>query len=161
MVISAPDKPFEGLIIIGLAIERCHVIDGALARIYFRLSGSPPLGWSYVFTQVWQAAVPTKKRQAGVEGDAIWLECQPEEIPEGYLEDLKKVVAQANERFMESVRLQALNAETRARLEAKFLSQLKDLNRTLYPPKEPVAVTGSTGWLRDLWAGLLSLVRRR
>lgn len=160
MVISAPDRAFTGLSITGLALEHCHVIEGSLARIYFRLSGTPPLGWSYVFTQVWQATVPTKKRQAGVEADAIWLECAPEEIAGGYLEDLKNVVVQANEKFLDSVRQQALNAETRARLEAEFLSQLEDLNRTLYPKKEPVAPTGSAGWLRDLWAGFLSLFRR-
>ncbi len=137
MIHLSTEKPFEALRVIGLATDRCHIIDGSIVRVHFRLSGSPPLGWSYTFTTVWQAVEYPHKRPAGVEGDFIWIDCIPEEVGAYHLERLEQAVTQANAEYRAKAVEQALNAERQAQLEAQLRSRLADLNRTLYPTNMP------------------------
>lgn len=92
-------KSFQDLRITGLDSERSHAIAGALVRIYFQLSEPPPLGWSYIFTTTWQAARNPLKRQAGMEGDAIWIECIPEEVGASHIEALASTVTGTNVKY--------------------------------------------------------------
>lgn len=153
-------KKFTDLRIVGLATERCHAIEGSLVRVHFRLSTSPPLGWSYIFTTVWQTVEYPLKRPAGVEGDVIWIDCAPEEVGLHHLEKLEKSVAQANTEFRAKAQQQALDAGRQAQLEAQLRSQIADLNRTLYPEAES-ATKGSakrrswaSGFLEKFWSFL-------
>ena len=68
-------KSFQDLKITGLDTEHSHAIAGAMVRIYFRLSNSPLLGWSYVFATTWSTVDYPLKRPAGVESGTIWIDC--------------------------------------------------------------------------------------
>jgi len=129
-------KKFSDLQIVGLAAERCHTIEGSLVRVHFRLSSSPPLGWSYVFTTVWQSVQYALKRPAGVEGDVIWIDCVPEEVGAYHLEQLENAVAKTNDEFRAKAHQQSLDSGRQAQLEAQLRSQIANLNRTLYPAAE-------------------------
>ena len=147
-------KKFNDLRVVGLATERCHTKDGSLVRVHFRLSGLPPLGWSYIFTTVWQAVQYSEKRPAGVEGDVIWIDCVPEEVGLYHLEKLEKSVAQTNAEFRAKAQQQALDGERQAQLEAQFRSQIADLNRTLYPEAESLTKSSAKrqSWLSRFFA---------
>ena len=129
-------KSFQDLWITGLDTERSHAIGGALVRIYFQLSTPPPLGWSYMFTTTWQAVEYPLKRQVGVEGDVIWIECIPEELGTHHIEQLESAVAQTNAKYRDGTRQRVLNASRQAELDFQLRSRLEDLRRTLYPADE-------------------------
>ena len=51
--------PFRGILLTGVVLEdRSYVVEGTLFRIYLQLSGTPPLGWAFMFASVWQAEQP-------------------------------------------------------------------------------------------------------
>lgn len=131
-------KSLRDLKLIGLDAERSHAIPGGMVRIFFRLSGSPPLGWSYVFMTTWQVLLYPLKRSTGVDGDAIWIECIPEEVGTHHLERLESVVEQANKQYRDAALLQAIHASHKLEREAQLRSKLQDLSQTLYPAAEPV-----------------------
>ena len=130
---ASDKKSFQDLRITGVDTERSHAVAGAVVRIYFQLSEQPPIGWSYTFTTVWEAMAYPLKRQAGVEGDAIWIECIPEEVETYHGEQLESAVAQANATYRDRARQQALDASRQAELDAQLRSKLRDLSQTLYP----------------------------
>jgi len=131
-------KSLRNLALIGLDTERSYAIAGQMVRIYFRLSGPPPLGWSYIFTTIWNEVIYPSKRPAGVESDRIWIDCIPEEVAAYHLERLESAVAQTNARYREGTRQQAFIASHQTELEAQLRSKLQDLSQTLYPEVEPV-----------------------
>ena len=152
----------DDLRVIGLATERCHAIPGSLVRLHFRLSSSPPLGWSYIFTTVWRTVQYPLKRPAGVEGDFIWIDCVPEEVGLHHLAKLEESVAKANAEFRAKAQQQALNAGRQAQLDAKLRSQIADLNRTLYPEAEPATRSNARqrSWISRLFAKFWSSLTR-
>ena len=126
-------KSLRDLSIIGLDTERSHAIGGEMVRVYFRVSSPPPLGWSYIFTTTWNTVVYPLKRPAGVESEAIWIDCIPEEVGTYHLERLEIAVAQTNAKYRDGARQQSANASHHAELEAQRRSKLRDLDQTLYP----------------------------
>lgn len=124
---------FDDLRVVGVATDRCYVIEGSLVRVYFRLSNSPPAGWSYLFSTAWQEGQFSLKRFAGVDGDAIWMDCVPEQIKPEDLNKLEKAVAQANTKYRAKAQEQSLSAERQAEIEARLHAQLAELNRALSP----------------------------
>ncbi len=115
-------KSFQDLKITGLDTDRSHAIAGTLIRTYFRLSGPPPLGWSYTFKTVWEVLDNPLKRRAGIEGEAIWIECTTEELANGHLRALESTVKQTNARFRDGARQRALNANSQTASDAQLRS---------------------------------------
>jgi hypothetical protein len=125
--------PFEDLRITGLLRERSYIIEAPILRIYFQLSEPPPLGWSYMFTAVWREVLYAAKRPAGVEGDAIWIDCVPEEVKDLHLSELERAVAQTNVNY-ESHRLKSTIAKQHKKaLDSHSRARLDELGRSLDP----------------------------
>jgi hypothetical protein len=49
-----------------------------------------------MFTKVWRAVSYPAKPPSGIEGGAIWIECDPEELNWNHLAELESAVARAN-----------------------------------------------------------------
>ena len=137
-------RPFKELrITCSILEDRCYTIHGDVVRIYLQLSHTPPLGWSFMFTSLWQMEEPNGARpRAGVEGDAIWIECSPAEMRASYLPELECVVGQANACFRPSLQQKAAALATQQRLDDKARSQLHDLRCSL-DPAPPLARKGT------------------
>ncbi len=144
---------------IRLDTKLSHAITETMARIYFKLSEPPPVGWSYIFTTVWQALNYPLKCHAEVEVDkgALWIECVPEDVVTHHIRQLEEAVAQTNATYCEQARRQAFMARRQAESDADFRAKLEDVGRTLYP--EPVLVNEVTESER-LW-GSVFLARMR
>lgn len=126
-------KPFEDVKIIGLVSERCYVVEGHILRIYLQFSATPPLGWSYMFSMVWKTVLYPAKCRAGVDGDAIWVECAPKEVKEYHLAELEGAVAQTNE-YYRSSQVECVAAEAQeAELDGQIRAQLDELANSLKP----------------------------
>ncbi len=153
-------KPFEGLTLAGLATDRCHLVEGSTVRLYFRLSNTAPIGWSYLFATVWQAVVYPDKARTGVEGDAIWVECVPDLLAAHHLPELENAVALTNEMYLEKTHQQALGMLRDTAVQAQLEAQLQELNQQLYPDAHGSADRGAapTSVLRKLIAGLKGLL---
>ncbi len=143
---SSPD-----LVLTGLDTERSHSLDGGMVRIFFRLSGPPPLGWSYVFTTTWQTVAYPLKRPTGVGGDSIWIDCIPEEVGMHHLERLKRAVEEANQKYREGVLLQTIQANHQLDAEAELRARLQAMSQTLYPPPPPAPRVLGSAFLGRLW----------
>jgi len=130
-------KSLRDLKLIGLDAERSHAIAGGRVRIFFRLSETPPLGWSYVFMTTWKALDPSK-RPTGVDGDAICIDCIPEEMGPHYLERLEKAVEESNKTYRETALQQAIHTSHKIEADAQLRAKLQQLSQTLYPPTKPV-----------------------
>ena len=122
-----------GLKIVGLATERCHAVKGPNVRVYFRLSETPPVGWAYIFSIMWQVLQYPLKLQAGVEEGAVWIECNPGEVGPLHLKVLDKVVGQTNQKFRQSAEQKAVNQAQQAEMDVRMRAQLEQLGRTLFP----------------------------
>jgi len=150
-------RSLQDLKVIGLDTERSHAIGGAMVRIYFRLSGPPPLGWSYIFTTTWNAGVHSLKRSVGVDSDRIWIDCTLEEV-ETYHGRLESAVAQTNAKYREAARQQAINASHQAESEARLRLKLQDLSQALYPADEPIDNSSSPRFLSNALVTKLSRI---
>ncbi len=131
-------KSFQGLKIIGLATERCHEVKKPLVRMYFQLSEPPPLGWSYIFTTVWRPLAYPAKCQAGVEMDAIWIDCIPEEVKTNHIRHLEDALAQTNDIYKREAIKQANNKAYQVQLDSHLKLKLEELSQTLYPTAPPL-----------------------
>jgi hypothetical protein len=162
MIHLSTETSFEGLRLVGLAADRCHIIEGSMVRVHFRLSSPPPLGWSYIFTTVWQSVQYPQKRPAGVEGDFIWIDCVPAEVRPNHIQKLEQAVARANLEYQSSVQTQVIDAERRTQLDAQLRSQLADLNRALYPAEVSIRSSGirRRSWVSGFIARIGSLFSR-
>jgi hypothetical protein len=148
-------KSFQSLKIVRMAIESCHATKGDLVRIYFQLSEPPPLGWGYIFTTVWRSMVYPMKRQTGVERDAIWIDCVPNEIATCHLKQLEYAVAQTSAIYCKEAQEQARDELSRAEQHARIRLKLEELNQTFYPATAPGLKGGSiiAKWLRSIFPG--------
>jgi len=103
------------------------------------------------------------KRQAGVEGDMIWIECLPEEIASNHFVELEKALAQTDEKYRARLQHQSLRTRHQTQLDAEILSQLDNLNQALYPAD--VSATDGIGaphfWGSVIFAKLKELLRLR
>jgi hypothetical protein len=97
--------------------DRSYKIEGSpYFRIYLELSESAPDEWSILFDTHWRTEVfYNLKHNAGVEGDALWIECPPEEVKKIHIEHLSAAVAVTNDRHrawhQEQARAEILQAE--------------------------------------------------
>ena len=139
--------PFEELRIIGVIRERSYIIEPPILRIYLQLSHAPPLGWSYMFSVVWQGVAYPAKRPAGVEGDAVWIECDPEEVRECHLPELERAVAQTNATYEASVQQSAIAKQHKKELNRHSRAQLDELSNSLDPNFHSRNRRG--GWVRS------------
>jgi len=146
---------FQGLKLAGLLADRCHPIKGDLVRIYFQLSEPPPLGWSYLFTNVWRGLGCPMNRQTGVDGDAIWLDCIPEEVAASLWSQLEQALLETNAIYQNKAREQAGDEARQRQLQAQLYFKLQELRQTLYPAparrtwKDSFIAT----WVRSLFGG--------
>ena len=142
---------FQDVTITGLNTERSHAAADGLVRIYFQLSGSPPLGWAYIFTSVWQTVQYPLKRQAGMEGGEIWIECLPEEVAPHHSDQLKRTVEAINMKYREKAIQTWLETSRQAGLNAEIRTKLQDLSRNLYPEAEAAEknIPAPTFWSRN------------
>ena len=161
MVRVATEKSGEGLKIVGLATERCHVVQGTTVRVHFRLSAPPPVGWPSIFGILWQVVQHPLKLHAGVEDDSIWIECDPEQVGPLHLKRLDKAVAQTNAKYRQGAQQQAVNTRREAQLDSRMQSQLDDLNRTLFAGGPRTVSRGSASRPGSWTTRLTSLFGRK
>lgn len=156
-------KPFQDLWIAGLDPSRSQSIDAETARIYFQLSAPPPLGWSYIFTQVWQATEYSMKCQAGMDSGAVWIDCRPEDLKQFHMEKLETAVAQTNAKFRDRLQEQAVNAIHQRELRLQLQSKLEEMGQVIFPaqpltessqePSRSRFRTFLARWMRILFLG--------
>ena len=138
---------FEELRITGVNRERSYIIEAPILRIYLQLSHAPPLGWSYMFSVVWQGVDYPARRPAGVEGDAVWIECDPEEVRGCHLPELESAVAQTNATYEASVQQSAIAKQHKKALNLHSRAQLDELSESLDPNFQSRNRSG--GWVRS------------
>jgi len=126
-------KSFQDVKITGLLSERCYVIEGSILRIYLQFSDDPPLGWSYMFSMVWQTVEYPAKRPAGVEGDTLWIECAPKDVKEYHLAELERAVAQTNAYYRDSQEQRVAAEQQEQEWDSQVQAQLDELGRSLNP----------------------------
>jgi hypothetical protein len=136
-------KSFQGLQIVALPAERCFVTKEDLVRVYFQLSEPTPLGWAYIFTSVWRSLAYPMKRQTGVDGDALWIDCVPEEIEPCHWLQLEYAVAQTNAIYQQKAQEQARDQERQKHSQMQLRSKLEELSQSLYPRPTPPVPDGS------------------
>jgi hypothetical protein len=152
------NKPFHDLGITGLISERCHAVEGSILRIHLRLSDVPPLGWSYLFSQAWQVVEYPGKRSVGIEGDAIWIECAPEEVRACHLEKLEYSIAETNARFRSQHQRKEATVQNQRELGRQTQAKLEALARSFAPASDssnPPGVNSRSGV-----GGLMRFLRR-
>ena len=70
---------------------------GKLDNVVLTLTPHPDWQWSKTFAALWKQHFYMMKRDAEVSGNGLVVTCVPDELGEGLLEELKKVVAQTND----------------------------------------------------------------
>ncbi len=155
-------KPFRALRITGLVADRCRVVEGSLVRIYFRLSSPPPVGWSYIFSTIWQDTDYPMKRAAAVDGDSVWVECLAEEIEPYHRHSLEDALVRTNAIYWERLCERRRHEWTRSAVEARFRSQIEELSLTLYPEEEvaPPEDIPQSKWRGHVLSRIVGLVRQ-
>jgi len=118
---------FQDLRITKLCKEQCRFVESTTVRIYLQLSAPPPVGWSYLFSCVWQATAYPWKRCVGLEGDMIGIECALEEMEPHHLEGVEKAVSQTNANYRDFMQRQAAAEQQRNERNARLQAQLDEL----------------------------------
>ena len=134
-------KQFQDLSITGLIGERCYAIEGSILRIHLQISEPPPLGWSYLFTQVWQTVEYPGKRPAGIEDNALWIECAPEEVRGCHLAQLEHALARTNARYREQHQQKEIAAAHQRELSRLTHMKLDELARSFAPAAQSAEPT--------------------
>ena len=70
--------------------------QGALIDVVLDLKPSPDYEWSRMFDALWERHFYMMKRRAHSDGRDIVVTCIPDELADGLLGELKKVVAETN-----------------------------------------------------------------
>lgn len=92
---------FEDIKIVGLDVDLTQPSRKApgLRLMHLRLSESPPPEWVQLFQQERRFPRHTMWRHASVEGGHIVVDCVPEELEQHHLKDLKRDVANSNDKY--------------------------------------------------------------
>jgi len=133
------NAPFEDLCITGLISERCYPVEGSSLRIHLELSQSPPLGWAYLFSQVWQAVEYPGKCPVGIEGGAIWIECAPDEVRTAHLPWLEWAIEQTCERYFAHYEQKRIAIERQRELSRQTHMKLEELANSFVPAQQAQA----------------------
>jgi hypothetical protein len=124
---------FEDISITGLATERTRASrnGSGLRHIFLTLSAKPPAAWVELLKAERQFPRHTMWREVWVEGDAIVIDCAPEEIEKYHLRDLKEGVASTNKKYRDyTARIEAQQHREHER-KAKEREGLEDLRKRL------------------------------
>jgi hypothetical protein len=70
---------------------------GKLDNVVLTLAPHPDWQWSGAFATLWKQHFYMMKRNAEISGGGLVVTCVPDELGDGLLDELKKVVAQTNE----------------------------------------------------------------
>jgi hypothetical protein len=119
---------FTDIKITGLLKERSYNVQGDIFRMYLKLSSNPSGGWIHIFESVWSQAFYSMKRRAGVESDAIWIDCVPEEMQQHHLERLKEAVAETNNHYKAWLKQQEQSKKAQEDLDRRNRKRLADLD---------------------------------
>jgi hypothetical protein len=114
--------------ITGVLKDRSFEADRGHFRIYFQLSCEPDGAWAQLFDGVWENTIYSMKRRAGIEGDALWVLCPPEEVQKYHVEELKKAVAETNSRFKAWQANEAAARQRKADVEKQGQKRLDSLD---------------------------------
>jgi hypothetical protein len=139
------DSAFKDLRISALFKDRCYVTEKGLVRIQLEFSEHPPLGWSYIFLTVWQAAEDPKKARVGIEEDTLWVECDAEEFKERDFPAVEKAIEETNARFRGVLQEQIAAEARREQLDRETLETILGLDLDLIPRPQ---VKRRNRWLR-------------
>lgn len=94
--------------------ERSHQVRGPLFRVHFRLSDQAPAEWGELFSIVWGQRVFYKmKRRTGVEGDFLWIECDPVELKDHHIDVLRSTVAWTNALYRKGIEEQKASGKNK------------------------------------------------
>lgn len=162
---------FEGLQIAGLLEERCEFASGSVTRIYLQLSKPPPLGWSYLFKRSLSAMPAPLPCKVGVDGDAIWIECAPNELL-SHLPHVEAAVEQANATHAHGLQRRRAAEQLRRQQENQARAQLSALADRLNPTGNPRGAQrhedhssghhcATEGVIRTLWRNCRTLLTGR
>jgi hypothetical protein len=112
--------------------DRSHPIDGSpLFRVYLQLSGFAPDRWGACFDTFWNRVVfYSMKRHTGVEGDALWIECVPEEVKSHHLAQLHRAVSETNKAYRTLLRQQAESNTAQHEKEVRDCKRLDSLGNS-------------------------------
>lgn len=127
------NAPHSSVSITGLLNERCYAVEGSTLRIYLSLSQPLPLGWSYIFSQVWSAMDYPGKRPVGIDDGALWIECPPEDVRACHLPNLEQAIEQTNARFHQQHRQKEMAAERQRELSRLTHMKLDELAKCFAP----------------------------
>jgi hypothetical protein len=139
------DSAFKDLRISALFKDRCYVTEKGLVRIQLEFSEHPPVGWSYIFLTVWQAAEDPKKARVGIEEDTLWVECDAEEFKERDFPAVEKAIEETNARFRGVLQEQIAAEARREQLDRETLETILGLDLDLIPRPQ---VKRRNRWLR-------------
>lgn len=93
-------RQFEPIKIVGLDVEGSRPSGkGALKNIPLKLSAAVSYDWASSFNVHWRQHFYMQKRAADASGDRITVTCMEDELADGLLDELKKVVAETNQVF--------------------------------------------------------------
>jgi hypothetical protein len=131
---------FQDIKITGLIPGQCYTVEHPVVRVCFQLSSPPVVGWSFMFTHHWQAMQYAGKCRAGMEGDVLWIECDPAEVAERHLPLLRRTVEQTNTSFWDTIQSRAEASRHRQELDQQTRAKLDQLAATidLRPPDSSV-----------------------
>jgi hypothetical protein len=102
-------------------------------RIQLELSEHPPLGWSYIFLNVWQKSEEPKKARVGIEEDALWVECDAAEFKGHEFPAIEKAIEETNARFRNVLQEQIAAEAKREQLDRETLETILGLGLDLIP----------------------------
>jgi hypothetical protein len=139
------EREFQQLRISALLKDRCYVTEKGLVRIQLELSEHPPLGWSYIFLNVWQKSEDQKKARVGIEEDTLWVECDAAEFKDHDFPEVQRAIEETNTRFRKALEEQITAETKREQLDRETLETILGLDLDLIPrPK----VKRRNRWLR-------------
>ena len=130
-MITVPKMP-EPIKIVGLDVSGATPSgQGALKHIPLKLS--PPAGheWAAAFNQFWQQHLYMGKRRADANGSLLTVTCMEDELADGLLDELKKVVEQTNAAIQEAVEQAAADQAHQTAKDAGEKQKLADLAKKL------------------------------
>jgi hypothetical protein len=95
--------------------ERNRPVRGSRVRLHLSLSATPDAEWVEAFSLIWaQRIYYSRKCRTGVDGDLLWIECDPNELEEYHLDNLKATVTWTNQLCQQAIEAQRLSGKTTA-----------------------------------------------
>jgi hypothetical protein len=126
-------EEFIDINLVGLDITLTRQSNTApgLRHMFLKLSQIPSSAWVEIFMA--ERALPRHMmwRDAWIEGDAIVVDCVPEEIQQHHLADLKQDVANSNKKYRDFLRRDHGEKQRRQQAEEAEKKRLEEIRRKL------------------------------